>query len=106
MAQYSKTLWPFIEQVCERDGISIKKRSEENEMIIADLICSTDRSMEVVEDALCEEQRNSTTAKLPVYSYNTLKNKEKLHRLMNLNGKRSFHVLKQDYERCKAECLI
>lgn len=106
MAKYSKALWPFIEQVCARDQISIRGKSIENDMVEAELICSADRSMEVLEDAMCEEQRDTTVSKIPVYSYNTLKNKEKLHRLMKLNGKHGFHVLKQDYEKCKKECLI
>lgn len=106
MAKYSKSLWPFIEQVCERDQISIKGKSIEKDMVEAELICSEDRSMEVLEDAMCEVQRDTTVSKIPVYSYNTLKNKEKLHRLMKLNGKRGFHVLKQDYDKCKKECLI
>lgn len=50
---------------------------------------------ELEEDIACEEQRQGTQTKIPVYSKRTLENKEKLSRLQEYYGKRGFHVLQQ-----------
>lgn len=50
---------------------------------------------ELEEDIACEEQRQGTQAKIPVYSKRTLENKEKLSRLQEYYGKKGFHVLQQ-----------
>ena len=48
---------------------------------------------ELEEDIACEEQRQGTQAKIPVYSRRTMENKEKLSRLQEYYGKKGFHVL-------------
>ena len=48
---------------------------------------------ELEEDIACEEQRQGTQAKIPVYSRRTMENKEKLSRLQKYYGKKGFHVL-------------
>lgn len=106
MSKYKKTFWTFIKKVCERDQIPFKVDGETDDMVEVSITCSEDRLLEVLEDAMCERQRDETTAKIPVYSYRTLKNKEKLHRLQALNGKKGFHVLRQDIEKCKEELLV
>lgn len=50
---------------------------------------------ELEEDIACEEQRQGTQAKIPVYSKRTLENKEKLSRLQEYYEKKGFHVLQQ-----------
>ncbi|MCC2255961.1 hypothetical protein LKD70_16335 [Ruminococcus sp. CLA-AA-H200] len=61
---------------------------------------------ELAEDAACEEQRQTTVAKVPVYSKRTLENKEKLERLQAFYGKRGFHVLQKDQDACRAAGLM
>lgn len=50
---------------------------------------------ELEEEIKCEEQRQKTQAKIPVYSKRTLENKEKLSRLQEYYEKKGFHVLQQ-----------
>ena len=106
MSKYEKTFWSFIRKICERDQIPFTVNGETEDMVEVSITCSEDRLLEVLEDAMCERQRDETAAKIPLYSYRTLKNKEKLHRLQALNGKKGFHVLKQDMGKCQAEGLI
>ena len=61
---------------------------------------------ELADDVACEEQRQSTEAKIPVYSKRTLENKEKLLRLKAFYGKNGFHVLKKDKKACEDAGLI
>ena len=50
----------------------------------------------MLEDALCEKQRDTTICRIPVYSVRTYKNKPKFERLRKLNGKKGFRILNQD----------
>ena len=101
MMKFSKKEWENIEFVCNRDDIGIGNVIEEGDFVYADIECSEERLEEVLEDAKCEEQRNATRTRLPVYSYRTIRNPEKLERLRKLNGRRGFHYLKQDEDKCR-----
>ena len=61
---------------------------------------------ELAEDVACEEQRQSTEAKIPVYSKRTLENRKKFARLKAFYGKSGFHVLKSDKKACEDAGLI
>lgn len=102
----SEVMLPHLCKVLERDEIPYQEIRKEDQIQLY-LPETSNRGFTVIlEDALCEKQRDETNSKVPVYSYRTLKNKEKLHRLQALNGKKGFHVLKQDMGKCQAEGLI
>lgn len=61
---------------------------------------------ELAEDIACEEQRQNTEAKIPVYSKRTLENRKKFVRLKAFYGKNGFHVLKSDKKACEDAGLI
>ena len=88
----------FIFHVLERDNIRYSV-TEDGSFILPDDI----DLIELAEDVACEEQRQSTEAKIPVYSKRTLENKEKLARLKAFYGKNGFHVLEKDKDVCMPE---
>ena len=103
----SNVMWPYVHRVLERDGYSdISFETTKNGIILEVDGMSNRRFTEVVEDAKCEKQRHEQNSGVPVYSYRTLKNKGKHKWLLALNGKRGFHVLKQDIDRCRREKVI
>ena len=104
--KFTKKEWENIKFVCNRDDITIGNVIEEGDSVYADIECSEERLEEVLEDAKCEEQSKETLGHLPVYSYRTIKNPKKLHRLMKLNGRRGFYILKADRQKCKEEGLL
>lgn len=96
----SKTMLPYVKYVLERDQINFVCYEEaELSNCIVSLAVSNRRFTEIIEDALCEKQRDETFCKTPVYSLRTIKNKNKRDRLMQLNQKKGFHILKKDMER-------
>lgn len=106
-AKVSDVMWPYVHKVLERDGYSNMSFKSTNDGIILEVEgMSNRRFSEVVEDAKCEKQKHEQSSGIPVYSYRTLKNKRKRKRLFALNGKRGFHVLRQDIDRCRREKLI
>ena len=95
----SKAMMPYIIAVLQRDHIPFEIRPGEKIFLPE----TSNRGFTIVlEDALCEKQRENTQNKLPVYSYRTIRNPKKLERLRKLNGRRGFHYLKQDKEKCRA----
>lgn len=91
----SSAMKPYIEFVLQRDNIPYKTEKFP-EYWIFQMTISNQRFTEVLEDALCEKQRNRYISKTPVYSFRTLMNQEKLEHLMTLNHRRGYHILKQD----------
>lgn len=91
----SSAMKPYIEFVLKRDRIPYEAKRESDYWMFT-MSISNRRFTEVLEDALCEKQRNQYKSRIPVYSFRTLKNRDKLERLMCLNQKRGYHILKQD----------
>lgn len=96
---YTLNGWHNAKHVCDRDNINYQIVEANESEITIEIDLSEDAAEEFEEDVLCEQQRQGTESKLPVYSYRTLVNKEKRDRLMGFYGKRGFHTLKQDYEK-------
>lgn len=76
--------------VLKRDGINYTVNDNGTFVLPDDINLE-----ELEEDIACEEQRQGTQAKIPVYSRRTMENKEKLSRLQEYYGKKGFHVLQQ-----------
>lgn len=77
----SSVMKPYIEFVLKRDEIPYKmKRKSDCWLFQMDI--SNRRFTEVLEDALCEKQRSRYISHIPVYSFRTLMNREKLGRLI------------------------
>lgn len=91
--------------VLERDQVKYSVHSD-NESEIQFCIPDSINSDILTEDIACEEQRQQSQAKIPVYSKRTLEDKEKLERLRNYYGKKGFHVLEKDEEASRAAGLI
>ncbi len=95
----------YIEHVLDRDNIPYTIISDENGETVLNVSDEADKE-EIMEDVRCEQQRESTDSKFPVYSYRTLQNKAKRDRLMSFYGRRGFHVLKSDETKCRNAGLI
>lgn len=91
--------------VLERDQVKYSVYSDNGPEIQFSIPDSIDPEI-LTEDIACEEQRQQSQAKIPVYSKRTLKDKEKLERLRNYYGKKGFHVLEKDEEASRAAGLI
>ena len=100
----STVMWPYVRSVLKRDEISYETKKENGKILLL-FSGNGKRFTEVLEDALCEKQRAESSSKLPVYSYRTLRNHEKRDRLMKLNNRRGFFVLKQDAEKVRRCCI-
>lgn len=106
----SNVMLPHVQKVLVRDHISYQIKQEcvsKGEESVRLLLPETsNREFTVIlEDALCEKQREETQSKIPVYSYRTLRNLKKRNRLMSLNGMKSFHILRQDVKKCQVAAL-
>ena len=101
----SKVMWPYVQIVLDRDHLTYETIKGESNRILLAFDGSSRRYTEVLEDALCEKQRAEGLFDIPVYSYRTLRNREKRDRLLKLNKKRGYYVLKQDYEKVRRHCL-
>lgn len=89
---------PHVIHVLQRDSLIYEIRQEKDGFALySDLTQS--RLHEVLKDALCEKQRQSTAAEIPVYSYETLMNRAKFNKLSRFYGWKGFHVLKKDTEK-------
>lgn len=86
----------YILHVLERDKINYSVTDDGDFSLPGDIDLT-----ELAEDVMCEEQRQNTEAKIPVYSKRTLENKEKFARLKAFYGKNGFHVLKSDKKACQ-----
>ena len=94
----SSVMKPYIIFVLQRDEIPYICCKEKNCYYFF-MSISNRRFTEVLEDALCEKQRENYISRTPVYSYRTLMNRQKLHRLQTLNKRKGYHVLKADEKR-------
>lgn len=96
----SQSNLPYFEKVCMRDDIEYKILSPNKkgvDVLIKDI---SDRKFKVIlEDSICERERKKNKNDIPVYSLRTIKNKEKIKRLMKINQKSCFHVLSKDIDK-------
>ncbi len=83
-----KNLEKYMEIVCERDCIPFVITAKEEEKIFMKIPDTAD-PIELLEDILCEQQRDLTDSKIPVYSHRTLLHKEKRNRLMEYYEKKA-----------------
>ncbi|MCC2255959.1 hypothetical protein LKD70_16325 [Ruminococcus sp. CLA-AA-H200] len=103
----SNVMWPYIRDVMIRDSLDYSARTGTDDTVSLMIPgISNRRFSELLEDAKCEKQRKETESEIPVYSYRTLKDKKKRDRMFRLNGKRCFHVLRDDACKCIRERLI
>ena len=93
----SSAMEPYVRFVLQRDRIPFSVEQNGNNYLFA-IPVSSRRFTEVIEDALCEKQRDGYISRIPVYSARTLVNKKKLKRLMRLNNRQGYHVLAADQE--------
>ena len=101
----SEGLTKYVKIICQRDHIPHTITTVEDGKFSLKIPTQVNAD-ELLEDVLCEQQRDQTNAKIPVYSYRTLSDKEKLERLMDYYGKKGFHVLKEDEKKCREAGLI
>lgn len=93
MKRIGGEMYQYMKIVLDRDNIQHEYHPDTGEIISS---MSARRFKEALEDAFCEKQKAERHSRIPVYSLRTLKNKEKMNRLMKLNGTSSFVVLKKD----------
>ena len=91
----SAFMLPYVEFVLKRDNIPYAVEGISNEVVTN---LSSRQFTVVVNDALCEVQRQEAATKCPVYSLKTLRNKEKFARLQRLNGTNAFRIFYKDRE--------
>lgn len=96
MFKVSKEMREYVEKVLNRDGIPYQFDDEGTSVKVP---VSGNRFHIVVEDALCEKQRHDCSPHIPVYSYHTLMNQNKLKRLRTINKTNGFIILKKDRRR-------
>ncbi|MCD8110010.1 MAG: hypothetical protein LUE14_07915 [Clostridiales bacterium] len=97
----SDFLLPYVIKVLERDDVPFVVVGDgENGKQQVEVPLSGNQFHIVVEDARCEVQREKTNPEIPVYSYRTLiKDGAKWRRLVKINGKHGFHILRSDLEK-------
>ncbi len=97
----TKFLWPYVKDVLERGGIAFNATKEDEEFGIIYTDCEIPWNVwvEIVVDALCERQKELMGTDVPVYSFRTLTNPEKLKELQKLNGTDKYEVLWCDRKR-------
>ena len=91
----SRVMCPYVKEVLKRDCIPYTVSKTENGYLF-DMPLKNKEFTVVLEDALCEKQRDTTICRIPVYSVRTYKNKPKFERLRKLNGNNGFRILYQD----------
>ena len=89
----------YLAKVLERDLIPYHFfKIDDRQYINVSLSCRQYRVM--LEDAECEYERAMHKSNVPVYSFRTLMNPEKFHRLKQLNKNyHGFGILSRDVER-------
>lgn len=92
----SREMKEYVEQVLKRDDIPYQFTESGNSVTVP---LSGNRFHIVVEDALCEKQRHDCSPHIPVYSYRTLMNRDKLNRLRTINKTNGFIILRKDRRR-------
>ena len=94
-----KNKWKYFLLICERDNLSYEKtlgNNKEQDFTEVQMDISKSQFKEILEDIDCEIQRAKDKSKAPVISARTYHNPEKLQRLLDWYGCRSFRVLKRD----------
>ncbi len=93
-------LMRYAAMVLKRDGIPFEEHNDGTLMAAV-----TEEEEEIlIEDAMCEEQRIRENPEIPVYSWHTVCNEEKFHRLQKAfwgdenPDKGPFHLLDKDEE--------
>lgn len=95
-----KNKWTFFVFVCQRDHLTYEKGPETNlnyREVYMDI--SRQRFNELLEDMECEAQRSSYQCKAPVVSARTMKNPEKLRKIMALYNSHSIRILRKDVKK-------
>ena len=89
----------FLSIVFKRDFIPyLFFEVDERQYVSVPLSCRQYRVM--LEDAECERERSMHRSNVPIYSFRTLMNQKKFHRLRQLNKEyHGFGVLSRDVER-------
>lgn len=106
LKKYNKMHWENnVKFVCERDHIPYTIKESSNDYVLVEIKAKINELEILEEDAMCEKQRNDAGSKIPVYSYNTLKNPQKKERLMKFYKRKGFVVYKPDKQKCSNECL-
>lgn len=96
LRKVSPALLPFVEDVCQRDGIPIlEKEYEKGKKCLISVPVGSRRFTELIVDAKCEKQRFESDG-LPVLSYRTVKNTPKRRRILEACGTNAFHILHED----------
>ncbi len=91
----SGSMWPYVEKVFRRDGVSFNVISTDDEFDLVDASCNIPwrKWVEAITDALCEWQKSVKGDDTPVYSFRTLTDPEKLEKLRKINGTDEYDVL-------------
>lgn len=89
----SSAMKKYVEFVLCRDMIPYRYE-EKDDYYYFYVASSNKRFTEVVEDALCEKQREEGGMDIPVYSFQTTENEAKMKRLRILNKTNSYMLLK------------
>ncbi len=92
----SNRMLPYFEKICRRDKLSFISVGQNEYGVCVRMNVPNRRFKEVIEDCMCEIEKETYRSNIPVYSLRTLKDSNKLRNLMKINGKRSFHILKKD----------
>lgn len=95
LRKVSPALLPFVEDVCQRDGIPISEKKYEEERCWISVPVGSRRFTELIVDAKCEKQRFESDG-IPVLSYRTVRNTKKRRRILEANGTNAFHILRED----------
>lgn len=95
----SERMMPFFIKVCKRDKVSFTMHGKNEKGFNVKIDCSNNQFKTLIEDAMCELERSLHNADIPVYSFRTLINPEKKKRLMKMNNRRCFYVLRKDREK-------
>ena len=96
---------PFVKLACLYNDIPFGFiLSEEEGSLSAKIDAEESRRAEILKDIRCEKQ-SADWGGLPVYSYETLTNEEKLRKFQRLNGTEGFLPLKEDEERINKDVL-
>lgn len=92
----STKMFPFFQKVCLRDSIKYQMVGTNEKGYSVSLDCSNHEFKTIIEDCMCLIEQEKNYCKIPVYSFRTLTNPKKKERLMKLNNKRCFFVLRKD----------
>ncbi|MGN0485540.1 MAG: hypothetical protein ACI4HI_18530 [Lachnospiraceae bacterium] len=96
LRKIEKNIYPYMTRVLKRDGIKFSVKEQPNYYEVESDITSR-RFNALIEDAKCEKQReNSSCPDIPVVSYKTAINPEKVARILSEFHTDCFVLLKSD----------